>query len=90
VLHKEWHETPLEEHIGDPECLVPAAGGQTATRIGARIDMGEFLAERERYYTLREWDPATGLQRRAHLESLGLPEVAQGLAEKGLLAGEPG
>ena len=90
VLHKEWHETPLEEHIGDPECLVPTADGQTATRIGARIDMPEYLRERDRYYQLREWDVTTGLQTRAHLGSLGLADVADGLAKRGLLAGEPG
>jgi aldehyde:ferredoxin oxidoreductase len=89
ILHKEWHETPLEEHIGDPECLVPTADGQTATRIGARIDMPEYLRERDRYYQLREWDVATGLQTRAHLGSLGLADVADGLAKRGLLAGEP-
>jgi aldehyde:ferredoxin oxidoreductase len=90
VLHREWHETPLEEHIGDPECLVPTGDGQTATRIGARIDMAEYLRERDRYYRLREWDVATGLQTRTLLDSLMLPDVADGLAKKGLLAGEPG
>jgi aldehyde:ferredoxin oxidoreductase len=89
VLHSEWHDKPLEEHIGDPECLVPTADGGTATRLGARIEMTEYLRERDEYYRLRGWDAASGLQTRCLLGTLGLPHVAESLAGKGLLADDP-
>jgi aldehyde:ferredoxin oxidoreductase len=39
----------------------------------------------DQYYTLHGWDPETGLQRRMTLEELGLPEVVEKMAAKGLL-----
>jgi aldehyde:ferredoxin oxidoreductase len=90
VLPREWHEKPLEGHIADVECNVPGPDGQPVSRVGEKVEMGEYLKAREEYYHLRGWDPATGLQGGALLRALELPEVAQALAGLGLLADPDG
>jgi aldehyde:ferredoxin oxidoreductase len=85
-LPEEWHREPLEGHIADPECNVPGAEGRVVSRLGAKIDIPEYLRVREEYYKLRGWEASTGLQTRALLEALDLGEVAAGLQERGLLA----
>jgi aldehyde:ferredoxin oxidoreductase len=52
---------------------------------GERLDHATWERMLDEYYTLHGWDPATGLQRRTTLEELGLPEVVEKMAEKGLL-----
>jgi len=49
------------------------------------MDKGQFERMKEEYYQFRGWDPGTGLQTRAKLKELGLADVAQDLARKGLI-----
>jgi len=86
ILPEEWHEQALDGHVADPECIVPDRSGRSVSRIGERIRMDEFRRLREEYYGLRGWDVPTGLQTRAGLDRLQLPEVAEQLAARGLLA----
>jgi aldehyde:ferredoxin oxidoreductase len=86
VLPEEWHRLPLEGHVADPECIVPGKNGQTASRLGARIEMREFVRLRDEYYELRGWDVPSGLPTREGLGGLSLPEVAEELDSRGLLA----
>ncbi|MFO8102440.1 MAG: aldehyde ferredoxin oxidoreductase N-terminal domain-containing protein [Dehalococcoidia bacterium] len=80
---------PLQYDLSNPDCIVPGPGGETASRKGAVVDRDKWEETKTEYYRLRGWDPATGLQRREHLESLGLPEVADDLGKRGLLAITP-
>lgn len=45
------------------------------------LNKGEFQALLSRYYALRGWDPTTGIPTRTKLVSLGLSDVADGLAK---------
>ena len=85
-LRHEWHHEPLSAHVADPECIVPGPDGTPVSRIGAKVDLPEYLRIRDEYYELRGWDVPTGLQTRAALEALDLGEVANGLEARGLLA----
>jgi len=86
LLPEEFHYQPLEGHVADPECLVPGRNGEIVSRLGERVEMKDFIHLREEYYELRGWDVKTGLQTRAGLAGLDLPEVADELEERGLLA----
>jgi aldehyde:ferredoxin oxidoreductase len=87
LLPEEFHVQPLEGHVADPECLVPGRNGQIVSRLGERVEMRDFLRLREEYYQLRGWDVRTGLQTRQGLTELDMPEVADELESRGLLAG---
>jgi aldehyde:ferredoxin oxidoreductase len=50
------------------------------------LDRGDFEKMKDDYYALRQWDVSTGLQTRANLVDLDLPEVADDLEHRGLLA----
>ena len=49
------------------------------------LDVDKFAALLDELYTLRGWDPKTGWPRRDKLEQLGLSDVAEELAKRGLL-----
>jgi len=66
----------LKEPLQDPG---PTPGG-----IKGEDYLDHTLTE---YYMWQGWDPMTGLQKRETLELLELQEVADVLAEEGLLAG---
>ncbi|MBU2549623.1 MAG: hypothetical protein KKB20_14510 [Proteobacteria bacterium] len=77
---------PLKGDYGNPECLVPGRDGEPFSRKGMVVDREAFEAMKDEYYRIRGWDPATGLQTRAGLEDLDLPEVAEVMDRAGLLA----
>ncbi len=84
VLPREYHEDPLEYHVADPDCLVPGRDGRIASQVGNLIDRKSYSRLREEYYELRGWDVRTGLPAGEGLTALGLPDVAEELAELGL------
>ena len=49
------------------------------------LDREKFAVLLDEYYKLRGWDPETGRPTRAKLEELDLADVADQLAERGLL-----
>ena len=53
---------------------------------GMVVERDKFEQMKNEYYQIRGWDIATGLQKRAKLEELGLGGVAEKLSDKGLLA----
>ena len=87
LLPEEFHEQPLEDHVADPECIVPGRNGRIVSRLGERVEMRDFIRLREEYYQLRGWDVKTGLQTREGLAGLDLSGVADELEGRGLLAG---
>ncbi|MGB2981756.1 MAG: aldehyde ferredoxin oxidoreductase C-terminal domain-containing protein, partial [Candidatus Zixiibacteriota bacterium] len=86
VLPEPYFNTPLETNIQDPECLVPGKNGEVISRKGEVVDRNEFERMKDKYYQLRGWDAATGLQTRTKLEELGLAEVADDLDQRKLIA----
>jgi hypothetical protein len=86
LLPEEFHNQPLQEHVADPECIVPDRRGRIVSRLGKRVEMRDFTRLREEYYQLRGWDVKTGLQTREGLVAMDLPEVAAELEAAGLLA----
>ncbi|MBI4286062.1 MAG: hypothetical protein HY670_09245 [Chloroflexi bacterium] len=85
TLPEASYTAPLENERLNPDCLVPGKDGQIISRKGAVLDKGEFQAMLAEFYRLRGWDPETGLQKKALLDSLGLEGVARDLAARGLL-----
>jgi len=84
---EEFHFTvPLSLEWANPDCIVPGKDGATFSRKGMVLDREHFEAMKSEYYALRGWDVATGLQTREKLRELHLPEVADALERRGLLA----
>jgi len=91
TLPDEWHTSPLETHVADPDCLVPGKNGEPVSRLGAVVDKEQFERMKDEYYRLRGWDVATGLQTETNLEELGLGDIVDDLNHRGLIVtGEGG
>ncbi len=85
-LPDNWHNSPYEGHIVDPDCIVPGKNGEPVSRKGAKVDWEEFQNMRADYYQLRRWDVATGRQTRDQLKEVELEDIADDLERRGLLA----
>jgi aldehyde:ferredoxin oxidoreductase len=81
-----FHDEPMKpgEIFFDPEAIVPGPGGEIISRTGCVLDRQKFEEMKTDYYRLRGWDVKTGYPTVAKLNELGLPEVAQDLAQRGL------
>jgi aldehyde:ferredoxin oxidoreductase len=84
VLPEPFYTRPLKWHIMDAECLAPGKDGEVISRKGAVVDRDGFERMKDEYYALRGWDVATGLQTETRLRELGIGEVADDLAGRGL------
>lgn len=85
-LPDNWHNTPYEGHIVDPDCSVPGKNGEVVCRKGAKVEWEDFEKMRADYYQLRRWNIATGLQTREQLKEVGLEDITDDLEQRGLLA----
>jgi aldehyde:ferredoxin oxidoreductase len=72
--------------IFNPEFMLPGPGGELITRKGAVLERDTFEAMMDEYYAIRGWDVASGLQKSALLEGLGLADCIARLQAKGALA----
>jgi aldehyde:ferredoxin oxidoreductase len=86
ALPDEWHTSPLETHVADPDCLVPGKNGEPVSRLGSVVDKQEFERMKDEYYRLRGWDVPTGLQTRFRLKALELDDIVDDLDHSGLTA----
>ncbi len=76
---------PIEgEHL-NPELLTPGKDGEPISKKGTVVDREKFAQMLSEYYELRGWD-ASGLQTKQKLIELDLGDIAQGLAQRGLVA----
>jgi aldehyde:ferredoxin oxidoreductase len=50
------------------------------------VDQEKFAKMLSEYYELRGWDKSSGLQTKQKLAELDLADIAEGLAQKGLVA----
>lgn len=86
VLADYEHDRPLRTGFGNPEFKFPGKDGEIISRKGEVIDRDAWEKMKDEYYQFRGWDVATGLQTRASLEALDLPDIADGLEKGGLIA----
>jgi aldehyde:ferredoxin oxidoreductase len=69
----------------NPQLIVPGPTEEPVSTKGTVLDRAEFEQMRQRYYTLRGWDPDTGLQTASCLERLDMPEVKEALRRLGFV-----
>jgi len=67
--------TPIEADGLNPKLIVPGPTEEPVSIRGRILDKGEFLKIRETYYSLRGWDPETGVQKAETLKKLGLSDL---------------
>ncbi|UCE55883.1 MAG: hypothetical protein JSV31_10670, partial [Desulfobacterales bacterium] len=77
---------PLKGDYGNPECLVPGKDGKPFSRKGMVVERDAFEKMKDEFYSIRDWDVATGLQTKTQLDALGLTDIAEAMAGEGLLA----
>jgi len=77
---------PLKGDFGNLGCIVPGRDGEVLSRKGMVVERDKFEQMKDEYYQIRGWDVATGFQKRAKLEELGLGGVADKLAGESRLA----
>jgi aldehyde:ferredoxin oxidoreductase len=58
---------------------------KTGSYRGFKADEAQFSSMLDEYYQLWGWNPKTGIQTREGLEKIGLEDVAEKLARKGLI-----
>jgi aldehyde:ferredoxin oxidoreductase len=85
-LPEAFHTVPLRAANQNPECLAPGKDGEIISRKGAVVDREQFEMMKDEFYQLRGWDVGTGLQTKAKLKELGLEDVVEDLAQRGLVA----
>jgi aldehyde:ferredoxin oxidoreductase len=76
--------TPMENEGRNTELLVPGKDGEPITKKGTVVDREKFAQMMSEYYELRGWD-AGGRQTRQKLVELGLEDITEELARRGLL-----
>jgi aldehyde:ferredoxin oxidoreductase len=80
-----WYTIPIQWDMPNPEMLVPAKGEEAVSVKNAVVDKEKFKRMKQEYYQLRQWDVDSGLQTRGCLDSLGLADIAEDLAQRGLV-----
>jgi aldehyde:ferredoxin oxidoreductase len=82
-----FFKEPLKkgEVFYNPEALMPGPEGKIISRVDAVINPEEFEEVKSDYYSLRGWNTENGFPTRERLEQLGLHELVERLAERGLL-----
>jgi len=76
---------PIEAEGRNTILMVPGEDGEPITKKGTVVDREKFAQMMGEYYELRGWDK-NGLQTRRKLAELGLEDIAEGLAQRGLVA----
>lgn len=69
----------------DPECIVPGKNGEITSVEGRVFDRQDFEGLKDEYYELRGWDVETGLPKAETLRDFDMEDIAEDLAERGLL-----
>ena len=76
---------PLDKDGLNPRLIVPGPTEEPVSIGGSLLDRNKFEEMRGRYYTLRGWDPETGLQKAETLERLGMSDLIPDLKKTGHL-----
>jgi aldehyde:ferredoxin oxidoreductase len=75
---------PITFAPDNPECLVPGKGGEIISCKGRMVNREKFTKMLGEYYELRGWDSG-GLQTTLMLVGLGLGDIAESMAKRGLV-----
>ena len=76
---------PIESETMNTELLAPGKDGEPISKKGTVVDREKFAKMLSEYYELRGWDKS-GLQTKQKLAELNLADIAEGLAQRGLIA----
>ncbi len=76
--------TPLQFEMHIPGCVVPGKD-EPISKKGTVVDREKFTQMLGEYYELRGWD-RSGLQTKQKLVELDLEDIAQDLAQRGLIS----
>ena len=79
-------EKPVEQDGLKPRLIVPGPTEEPVSVRGRILERDRFEEMREKYYTLRGWDPETGLQTAETLQQLKLSDLIPELEKGGLVA----
>lgn len=85
ALPDTFYNTPVQEILFSPECLVPGKNGEPYSRKGAVVDIEQFEKLKSEYYELRGWDATTGLLTMNKLKELELSDITSDLEQRGLI-----
>jgi aldehyde:ferredoxin oxidoreductase len=75
---------PITFAPDNPECLVPGKGGEIISCKGRMVNREKFTKMLGEYYELRGWESG-GLQTTQMLVGLGLGDIAESMAKRGLV-----
>ncbi len=75
---------PLSGVFFDRQCRAAGQDGVLISLKGTTLDHNRFNQLMNEYYTIRNWDVATGLPTTTRLRTLDLPEIAADLHARGL------
>jgi len=86
VLPEIFYTRPYRDRVNpeDP-CLMPGRAGEVISKKGAVVDRERFEKLKDEYYQLRQWDIASGIQKKSTLDELGLHDIVVNLEQKGLV-----
>ncbi|MFC1887156.1 aldehyde ferredoxin oxidoreductase N-terminal domain-containing protein, partial [Thermodesulfobacteriota bacterium] len=77
------YTVPLEKGGVNPRLIVPGPTEEPVSIRGNLLDREKFKEMRHTYYTIRGWDPETGLQKTKTLERLGMADIIPDLEKRG-------
>ncbi len=80
------HTHAIKGIFANPDGMVPGPGEDIIYRKGKVVERAGFDKIMDEYYSLRGWQPESGLQTAKHLSNLGLGDIAADLAPRGQLA----
>ena len=66
---------PVNAVFMNPAVIVPGPGDEVVSRKGRTLDRDVFNEMRREFYTIRGWDPETGLQKSETLDRLDLSDL---------------
>lgn len=69
----------------NPDLEFPGPGDEIVSRKGKVLERADFEQMKDEYYTFRNWDVKTGLQKKASLNDLNLSFVTEELEKRGFL-----
>jgi aldehyde:ferredoxin oxidoreductase len=85
VLEEFNYLDPVETVFMNPDVIVPGPGEDVVSRKGKTLGRDVFKAMRKEFYSLRGWDPESGLQKAETLERLGLSDLARDLKKMDMI-----
>jgi len=77
---------PVKTVFMNPKVIVPGPGEEVISLKGATLDRDIYEEIRKEFYTIRGFDPETGLQKAETLKRLGMADIAEELKKLEMLS----